>query len=59
MCNKEIRDTIFHNGLKYWQLADEIGISPSSLSVWLRRELIGERLERVTAALEKLLAEEA
>ena len=55
MSNKEIRDTIFRNRLKYWQLADEIGISASSLAVWLRHELTGERLERVTAALEKLL----
>ena len=59
MCTKEIRDTLRHNGLKHWQLADAIGISPYSLTIWLRHELTGERLERVTEALEKLLAEEA
>ena len=54
MSNLEIRETLSRNGLKCWQLADAIGISPYSLSVWLRHELTGERLARVTAALETL-----
>ena len=44
-------------GLKYWQLARRIGISPSTLCVWMREELTGERLEQVENAIEKLKAE--
>lgn len=54
MKNKNIRDAIEEAGLRHWQLADRIGISPATLCVWLRHELTGERLERVQAALEAL-----
>lgn len=54
MRNKNIRSEIEKAGLRYWQVADQIGISPATLCVWLRHELSGERLERVQAALEAL-----
>lgn len=54
MKNKKIRDAIEEAGLRHWQLADEIGICPATLCIWLRHELTGERLERVQAALEAL-----
>ena len=54
MKNKKIRDAIEEAGLRHWQLADKIGISPATLCVWLRHELTGKRLERVQAALEAL-----
>lgn len=54
MKNKKIRDAIEAAGLRHWQLADRIGISPATLCIWLRHELTGERLERVQAALEAL-----
>ena len=57
MCNKKIRKTMTELGLKYWQLARRIGISPSTLCVWMREELTGERLEQVKNAIEKLKAE--
>ena len=59
MCNKNIRKTVKEYGLKYWQLAKEIGISASTLCVWMRDELEGERLEQVEKAIEKLKQEEA
>lgn len=52
--NKRVRDAIEKAGLKYWEVADAIGISPYTFSTWLRHELTGERLERVQAALEAL-----
>lgn len=41
----------------HWQVADAIGISPYSLSVWLRHELSGERLDRVESAIAQLTLE--
>lgn len=52
--NRWVRNEIEKAGLKYWEVADAIGISPYTFSTWLRHELKGERLERVQAALEAL-----
>jgi hypothetical protein len=55
MANAEIRMEIISNGLKHWQVAEAAGISPYTLSVWLRHDLSGERLERVQSAVAKLI----
>lgn len=52
--NKDIRTEIEKSGFRYWQVADEIGIRPETLCIWLRHELNGERLERVQAAIAAL-----
>ena len=39
MKNKEIRETLEKCNVRYWELAEKYGISPSSLSVKLRVEL--------------------
>lgn len=57
MKNKTIRERMAAHGVLHWQLAKEVGISASMFCVWLREELTGERLERVTAALERILRE--
>jgi len=57
--NKKIRRAIETAGLRYWQVAKAIGISPTTLSIWLREELSGEHLSRVEAAIEKLRKERA
>lgn len=54
MYNIEIRKAIVGARLRYYEVAEAIGISPYTLSVWLRTELSGERLERVQAAIKKL-----
>lgn len=54
MKNERIRKAIMRAGLKYWQVAAEIGVCPYTLSIWLRQELTGERLERVEAAIAAL-----
>lgn len=58
MSNKTIRDQIADAGLRHWEVADLIGISSYTLSVWLRHELTGERLERVQAAINRLSGKE-
>lgn len=57
MRNKEIRKIIKELDFKYWQVAEKIGVSHYTLSVWLRYELTGERLERVQKALDELRAD--
>ena len=54
MVNKTLREALEVNHIKYWELADAVGISSSLLSVWLRHELTGTRLHRVTTALDLL-----
>lgn len=53
--NKKIRELIESNRLKYFEVADKIGISDSRFSVWLRKELDGERKERTLKAIEELI----
>ena len=54
MANTDIRKAISDAGLRHWQIAKAAGISESTLCVWLRMPLQGERLERVQAAIKKL-----
>ncbi|MDV2619318.1 hypothetical protein RZO27_09345 [Lactococcus lactis] len=55
MKNIDIRQKVLLNNIKYYELADAIGINQSTLSVWLRTELNKERRERVEKALDKLI----
>ena len=57
MKNEAIRQKARELDLKLWEIADAAGIAQSTLTVWMRKELSGERLARVTAALEKLEAD--
>lgn len=57
MCNLRIRADIESNRLKYWQVADKVGISDSRFSVWLRTPLSDERRERVEKAIAELSQE--
>lgn len=52
--NEKIRKQIADAGLRYWEVAAEIGIHRITLSNWLHFPLTGERLERVQAAIKKL-----
>lgn len=53
--NTEIRALIMKHSLRYWKIAQEIGISPFTLSVWLRTPLTGKRKERVEKAINELI----
>lgn len=56
--NADIHEKIATYGLKYWQVAQSAGISPSNFSVWLRCELDGERKKRIEDAINRLVKEE-
>lgn len=53
--NQEIRDRIFMNRLRNWEVAEQAEISDSRLSVWLRTPLREDRKERVEKAINELI----
>ncbi|MGF2925407.1 hypothetical protein ACFX18_09070 [Lactococcus garvieae] len=55
MSNIEIKQKMLLNNIKSYELAQAVGIYPSTLSVWMRVELTDERKERVEKALDKLI----
>lgn len=55
--NQEIREKIFSNRLRQWEVADRVGISDNRFTVWLRTPLREDRKERVEKAIEELLQE--
>lgn len=52
MKNKDIRIKAIERGVYLWQVASKLGISPESMSRMLRRELEGEKKEKVMQAIE-------
>ncbi|MDT2673235.1 hypothetical protein [Enterococcus dongliensis] len=56
--NQDIRDRIFINRLRNWEVAEVVGISDSRLSVWLRTEMREDRKQRVEKAIDELLEEQ-
>lgn len=53
--NQEIRNIIFSNNLRNWEVAKEIGLSDSRFSVWLRTPLNEERKAKVEKAINSLI----
>lgn len=58
MENIALRVRIVENNLKYWQIAKAAGISPYTLSRWLRSELNGQRKDVIEKAVEVLINRE-
>lgn len=54
MNNKGVRKSIEQSGLKYWEVAHEIGITDATFSRWLRLPLEGEKKARVVSAISEL-----
>jgi len=52
--NQDIRKEIQQQGLKHWQVAEQIGITASTFTVWLRTPLTDERRQRTEKALKEL-----
>ena len=52
LANLEIREAVEKNRLRYYEIAEKIGITPWTLSVWMRTELTPERRERVQKAID-------
>lgn len=57
LANTEIREAAKRNGVRLWQVAEDIGITDASFSRKLRRELPAEERERVLNVIDKLAAE--
>lgn len=55
--NQGIRNQIFLNRLRNWEVAERVGISDGRFSVWLRTELNDERKVRVQKAIDELVKE--
>lgn len=55
LANKNIRNLIATNRLKHWEVAKQIGIADTTLSVWLRLPLNDDREEKVQKAIDELL----
>lgn len=54
MTNLEIRKEIKKNRLFHYEIADVLGISESTLSKWLRKEMDIGRKELIIQAIRKL-----
>ena len=51
MKNKDIRVCAMEHGVKLWELANRLGISPETMSRRLRRELTAEEKEAMVKAI--------
>ena len=58
MQNIDIRKAIDESGFKYWQVADELKVSDSTFTKWLRRELEPCKKDMIFSAIERLGREE-
>ena len=56
--NEKIRNAITEAGLKYWEVAAEVGIHRATLCEWLRLPLSEERFQRIQAAINQLSGKE-
>ena len=57
MNNKKIRDLLYLNSIKHYEVANKLGISPYTFSVWLRYELTDEKEEMVLKAIAEISKE--
>lgn len=57
IANMDIRNIIKESNLKYWQVADSIGLNDGNFSRLLRKELPKEKKEEILQAINKLLEE--
>ena len=54
IANKDIRLEILGAGLKFWQIARELGVSSSVFSVRLRKELDEKEIARIHVIIQRL-----
>jgi len=55
--NDELKKEIKKLNLKYWEVADCVGITDSTFSRWLRTPLNDDRKQRVISAIKELTKE--
>lgn len=56
MKNREIRQALEKRKMKYWELADQMGIADGTLSRKLRYEITGEEKKRILAIIKNYKA---
>lgn len=54
--NNVIRNAMKRGNISQWQLADEIGVSESTIGKWFRYELTGEKHSIVVDGLNRILS---
>ncbi len=57
MVNKEVRDRARIENVRFWMIAQKIGIAPSTYTVWLRTELTDEKKTLVMDAIDQIISE--
>ena len=53
--NKEIRDIVEANRIKFCEIADQIGIADTTLCRWMRVEMKPDRKAKVEAAINEIV----
>lgn len=56
MKNEKIRQEILKNRIKYYEVAEVLGISPGTFSVWLRNELSPEKEQLVMKSIDSIVS---
>ncbi len=54
MNNIELRNLIIEKRIKFYEIAREVGIAPTTFTVWMRDELSDEKKVKVIKAIESL-----
>ncbi len=54
MKNSDVRVCAIEHGVRMWELAEQLGISPETLSRKLRRELPTKEKERMIQAIQTI-----
>lgn len=57
MANEEIRAKMRFHSVSQWQVAEKIGVAEQTVLRWLRTPLPPDRLQKVTAAIDEIIAE--
>lgn len=55
--NTDIKSALKKSKVKQWQVADELGVSESTFTRWLRYELTADKKESVLAAIKSIAGE--
>lgn len=57
MVNQDIRRTAAANGVRLWQIAEAYGVTDSTLSKMLRRELPPEKKQEILEIINKIASQ--
>lgn len=55
LANKDIRIRCLENGIRFWQIALQLGVSPETITRKLRTELPEEEKEVIYRAMEQIM----